>query len=171
MLARWRQFIRLKVHHPLGCHLARCGDARCVIDDWQQVTCTRCLARVEPLRIVRVQGQRENTMTNASKKLGRLQRDLLVYIHYRVAEVEDVLRGDVGHVSLHSGRSRCDPRISIHWRNVGFTRSESAAICRALKTLESRGLVERSNTVSGGRRTTNVQLTSEGERLAKTLTM
>lgn len=51
----------------------------------------------------------------------------------------------------------------------GWTRVDSASISRCLRRLEGRGLVERTNDIMGGKRTTLVRLTPLGEAVANRL--
>jgi DNA-binding MarR family transcriptional regulator len=58
----------------------------------------------------------------------------------------------------------------VPWRSTrSATPAVRAAVSRALKRLEQRGLVVRSNQVSGGPWTTHVKLTEIGRTVAETV--
>jgi hypothetical protein len=69
------------------------------------------------------------------------------------------------------GAARFGYRVRLERLPRGVSRSESASQSRALRRLEDRGLVERSNWVQNrrGSRTTHVRLTAAGWDLAERL--
>ncbi|MBM4090980.1 MAG: hypothetical protein FJ276_16390 [Planctomycetes bacterium] len=73
--------------------------------------------------------------------------------------------------SLHGefGGSGCRPSIGWRWQvvfNSPPTRSQCAALSRALRRLEERGLIRRTNEWNGSGRNTSVWLTNRGREVA-----
>jgi hypothetical protein len=94
-------------------------------------------------------------------QLSDLQRQVLLDMLRREREVEE-------------GKATAAGATWLHGRRYRVSRSESASRSRAIRRLEERGLVERYNylTRAWGKdvgRTTDLLLTGEGRKLARTL--
>ena len=113
------------------------------------------------------------------------QRHLLTVLYNLTVSVEEAIQnGDTFHPNYDGGgvvNGKLVGSVGLKWQpgkwraanpeNGPWTRADAAAVSRTLRRLCQRGLVDRSNTVSGDpTRTTSVQLTPRGRLIIERLT-
>ena len=107
-------------------------------------------------------------MTDTIPRLGYLEASILLRSAVRSADVRRGVRAHYRDGVAEHREGKAEGRIELAWSGCGFdyTRAESAAISRALRTLKAKRLMGSRNDCSEGPRATVVWLTAEGKRVA-----